>query len=295
MPSGAYGIAVDGLRGDPATAGLVEVDDDAPVVTIRREGFAAGAERPATRIGDDDAAVRLLPDGWLHVDRAAATATFHLPFDCSDAMLAHPYLAPIGGLWARWGGREAFHCGAVVLEGAAWAVLGAKEAGKSTTMVWLAEEGLPVLTDDLLVVDTGPAPRCHAGPRFVDLRAPTAEHLVDHGLPDLLVEVRDGERHRYPLAAVPPTAPLGGFLLLEEGDDTGITTVPPAERLPRLSEHRMVRLLPTDPVGLLDLVQLPVGVLRRPRDFGAMDGVVATLRDWARRNRPAFSDARRRP
>jgi hypothetical protein len=287
MAHGAYGIAVTGMRGDPRAAGLVDVGDDAPVIDVRVVPFEAGAGRPTTEIGDDQAHLRLLTGGWLHMDREQRTATFHLPFELSDMMLAHPYLGPVGGLWARWSGREAFHCGAVLVDGTAWALLGPKEAGKSTTVAWLAARGFDVMTDDLLVVEFGPRPVCHVGPRFIDLRAPTAQRLLDDGIPQMLVEVRDGERHRFPLGDAPPTAPLGGFLLLEEADDISIEHIPPAGRLQRISEHRMVRLLPTDPVGLLDLVPLPTAVLRRPKDFDRMDSVATAITDFARTFVPA--------
>jgi hypothetical protein len=280
MAFGAYGIAVTGMRGDPRAAGLVDVADDAPVIVVRVVPFEAGADRPPTEIGDDQAHLRLL-DGWLHMDREQRTATFHLPFELSDSMLAHPYLGPVGGLWARWSGREAFHCGAVLVDGTAWALLGPKEAGKSTTVAWLATHGFDVMADDLLVVELGPHPVCHVGPRFIDLRAPTAQRLLGDGIPQMLVEVRNGERHRFPLGHAPPTAPLGGFLLLEEADDLSIELIPPADRLQRISEHRMVRLLPTDPIGLLDLVPLPTAVLRRPKDFDRMDDVTTAITDFA--------------
>jgi hypothetical protein len=49
----------------------------------------------------------------------------------------------VAALAARCLGRESFHPGAVVVEGCAWAVLGDKEVGKSSTLAHSPSAGTP--------------------------------------------------------------------------------------------------------------------------------------------------------
>ena len=107
----------------------------------------------------------------------------------------HPYLAPVALVMARWLGREGFHGGGIVAGGGVWGVLGDKTAGKSTTLAWLAREGVGVVSDDVLVIDGGTA---LAGPRSVDLREEAAERL---GVGEPMGRVGQRERWRFSAAA----------------------------------------------------------------------------------------------
>lgn len=278
---GAYGIAVTGLHGRPEEAGLVELEDGAPTFHIVRRDWELGADRPPSAIDGRRARLRLLPDGWVDIDGDRGVATFHTPFEMTDAMVAHPFLAPLGGVWARWLGHEAFHGSSVVIDGAAWGILGDKEAGKSTMAAWLSTDGLDVVTDDLLVVEPGASPLCHAGPRFIDLRPAAADQLRSRATA-MAVEVRDGERHRFPLQPAPKLVPLGGFVILEDADEVSLDPVPPSERLSRIAPHRMFVAIAGNPTGLLDLVRLPTVRLRRPKEFGQIDAVATAFSTWVR-------------
>ena len=112
--------------------------------------------------------------------------------------LLHPYLSPAAALTHLWAGRTALHAGAVVLGDRAVLLLGRTTDGKSTTLAWLAaERGLPVLADDLTIIDEG---AILPGPRCIDLRAPSAEAFADRWNGRL---VRSQTRWRVRLPAVP--------------------------------------------------------------------------------------------
>ena len=83
--------------------------------------------------------------------------------------LVHPYLGAAASVFSRWAGREVFHAGAFICGGLAWAVVGGREAGKSSLLAALAARQLPVLADDLVITDGQDA---FCGPRTIDLRRP---------------------------------------------------------------------------------------------------------------------------
>ncbi|QDY08303.1 hypothetical protein FJK98_15015 [Micromonospora sp. HM134] len=250
-----YGLCVHGLD---------EVEELAPAgsrpgwpsVRIRQTTAAPPPSAPL----DLDGGVRVLADGrTLTVDRRRGTATFYGPPLAPD-LLAHPYLAPVATVFNRWAGRETFHSGAFVHAGRAWAVVGPRTAGKSSLLAALAARDVPVVADDILVVDHT---EVHAGPRCVDLREP----VPGPALPTRTV--RAGDRLRVALPPIAERTPLGGWLFLGWGPTPAVTPVPPAELLARLAGCRSWRGLPTDPAALLGLAALPAWDLTRPRDWAA--------------------------
>jgi hypothetical protein len=133
--------------------------------------------------------------------------------------LVHPHLAPGAAVLARWLGRETLHAGAVLAGGGAWAMLGDRESGKSSTLDWLAAHGHPVLADDLLVLDGSDV---LAGPRCIDLRADAAQRL---GAGEPLGVVGTRERWRLRLGPLASSAPLRGWGILDWGDDVAVEPV----------------------------------------------------------------------
>src|SRR4051812_44333351 len=132
---GAYGCALTGVAG--AADLLVEAPRDWPEFELQCTPH--DGERPELDvIGPDRAVLPLQSGGWVELDREPSRATFRLQPRPPDGDLVHPYLAPAAAVAARWAGREAFHAGAVVLDGGAYGLLGDKEHGKSTTLGWLA-------------------------------------------------------------------------------------------------------------------------------------------------------------
>ena len=255
-----YGLRVHGLDAiellPPVTSGA-----ELPELTVGQDPGPAPAERPERK-------VLPLPDGRVLVlDRAAATAVFHGP-TLSDDLLAHPYLAAAAREWNRWAGRDTFHGGVFAHAGRAWIVCGPREAGKSSLMAGLAAAGVPVLADDLAVVQDG---QVFAGPRSIDLRGPVP--AVGGDLPD----ARLGTRRRMTLPPVPPRMPLGGWFFLHWGGQLATTPVPAARLLARLIRARSRPHQPSDPLAVLSLAGTPGWDLLRPRDWALLPATIEHL------------------
>jgi hypothetical protein len=214
-----------------------------------------------------DGARKLLVDApadWPAIERTPGRLVYRLDERPDDRDMVHPYLAPAAAVAARWAGRETFHAGAVVTAAGAWALLGDKENGKSTTLAWLALHGHDVLVDDLLVLD---GVHALAGPRCIDLREGAAQRL-DAGEPLGMVGLR--ERWRVTLGPVAPAVPLRGWIALGWGDELAIEPVRGSERMLALIPYRAVALEPRAPQDLMALASLPVWRLRRPREWQSL-------------------------
>ena len=115
------------------------------------------AEAPEEEVGEQRARLRLRSGGEIAIDRAERRVLYRVPHPVRPDELVHPYLAPAAAVIARWMGRESMHAGAFAAGGQALGVVGTREAGKSSTLAWLARAGVDVLCDDMLIVD-GDAP-----------------------------------------------------------------------------------------------------------------------------------------
>jgi len=251
---GAYGLHLPNL---PAAGELLL---KAPETWIDwRVERVTGDGQPTEFVDAAHARLRAEPDGWVEIERASATARFHFPTPPEDRELVHPYLAATAGVIARWQGHQCFHAGAFVAGGRAWALLGAKGAGKSSLLAQLAMEGVPILTDDVLVVR---GTHGLAGPRCVDLRRATATAL---GAGEPLGVVGTRERWRMPLGPVEPEVPLGGWIRLDWDEEGGIDALPASEALATIFASLTLRLEPVDPPSLMDLLALPALVVRQPQ------------------------------
>ncbi len=258
-----------GLHG--ADGLLVDAPPAWPSLELRHA--QPGNDAPALDAVGPDGAQLKLQRGWVDVDRRAGRVTFRLDDRPPDRDLVHPYLAPAAAVAARWMGRDSFHAGAVVVGDGAWAILGDKGNGKSTTLAWLALHGHPVLTDDLLVVNGEAA---LAGPRCIDLRQETSERL---GVGESLGVVGQRERWRLALGVVPAQVPLRGFVTLAWHSQLSLESLRGPERLLTLLPGRTVRLAPTSPAALVELSSLPVWRLRRPRRWDALGEATERLLD----------------
>jgi hypothetical protein len=260
--SGAYGFRLRGLDG--AHTLLAPVPAGWPTLEILCRP-AVGPGPPGDSVTADRVELRLQTGGWVLLDRMPLRAAFHLQARPDDGALVHPYLAPVAAMAARWVGRDSFHAGAVVIDGGAWALVGDKGSGKSSTLAHLALSGYEIVTDDVLILEEGEA---LAGPRCVDLRPePAAELGV--GTPLGVI----GQRARWRMELGPPTAPrlpLRGWVRLEWHDRVEVGHVRGAQRLTAVDQHRAVRLPASDPRGLLDVSALPVLELRRPQRWTAL-------------------------
>jgi hypothetical protein len=237
------------------------VPESWPLVRVTRGPEALG---PATtRIGAGELA---FDSGWsLSFDRESRAATLFVPDGVDDDELVHPHLASLARFFSPWLGYESLHGGAFLTGGGAWAVLAARSGGKSTTLARLAGGGVPVLTDDVLVVDREDV---LAGPRCIDLR--------EGDLP----AVRGGERRRLSLPQVAPAARLRGCFFLDWGDAVRLRPLRPAERLVALARN----CLPAEGGRpfLLDLARLPAWRVTRPPSVETLDDVCGRLLDAAR-------------
>ncbi|MEH1101635.1 hypothetical protein [Micromonospora sp. CPCC 205561] len=261
-----YGLCVHGLDGVAELPAARDTRPGHPAVLVRQ--VAGPPPPPAPLTGRRG--VRVLADGrTLEVDRERGTATFHGPPLTPD-VLAHPYLAPVATTFNRWAGRETFHSGAFVRAGRAWAVVGPRTAGKSSLLAALAARDVPVVADDILVLDGADV---FAGPRCVDLRQP----VPGATLPTRAV--RSGERLRVGLPPIADRVPLGGWLFLGWGLSVALDRVPGPTLLSRLAALRSFGYLPSDPAALLTAAALPAWDLRRPRDWSALDDTFRLIED----------------
>lgn len=231
----AYGVRLTGLPATPWLA--VRGADDWPEVTIER-----GGEAPFT----------------IDTERRRVTVAAAIALD--DVI--HPVLAHTGLDFALAHGMDALHGGAVVVDGAAWAVVAAGERGKSTLLAAAAAAGLPVLCDDVLIVD---GDHVLTGPRCVDLRRPP---------PGDAPVVRRGSRWRVTLEPIAARWPLAGIVHLEWRDRLAVTRLAAPEALRRLAARQREDRYPRDPAVAFALASVPAFELGRPRD---LDGIGATL------------------
>jgi hypothetical protein len=225
-------------------------------------------------VDDDRAELRLRSGGQIVIDRREQTVLYRVPHPVREDELVHPYLAPAAAMINRWQGRESIHAGAFAVDGRALGVVGTREAGKSSTLAYLALHGTDVLCDDMVIVD---GERPLAGPRSIDLRADAAERL-DVGAAIGMTGAR--ERWRLTLG---PTAParLTGWVFLAWGDEIEARRLPARERIPRIAEERGLRLPPVRPDALLTLAELPAWELSRPRAWESLPQAADLLRELA--------------
>jgi hypothetical protein len=228
-----------------------------PVITVG-EG-ATGARPP--HLEESSAKFHLGDGRFVLLERDARRATFSGPAIPPD-QLAHPHLRPVGVVFNRWFGREAYHAGSFVAAGRSWLVVGPREAGKSSLLALLAARGVPVLADDLAITD---GERVFAGPRCIDLRA------LLPGFGPKIGRSRGGSRWRIALPHDRAHYPLGGWVFLGWGDGLAMTPVPTGELVRQLAQRRHRSQLPSDPRLLLDLAGRPAWELTRPKTWRQAD------------------------
>ncbi|WP_369140376.1 hypothetical protein [Modestobacter versicolor] len=260
MPTGCYGITLDGL---PGAAGLLR--PTAPGDPVLHVAQRRGQEEPThPGISDDRAAYPMANGaGTVLLDRAAGSLAYVTGAPLPDRHVVHPHLALPASVVARWSGRDALHAGAFEVDGGAWGVLGPRDSGKSSLLAQLHLLGVPVLSDDVVVVADG---QVLPGPGLVDLRRGAAGHF---GVGEALGVV--GRRERWRVEVPPATAaPLRGWLLPAWGT-AGLQRVPPTARLPVLMTNVALRLPPPDPARFFELAGVPVLQWSRPRDWAQLE------------------------
>jgi hypothetical protein len=266
--NGAYGLRLTGIEGVDQL--LLKAPGWPTLEVVRRFGESRARE---DAIGPDRALIRLLGGGEVALDRAPARATYTMPRELSAEELIHPYLAPAAAVVGRWLGRESFHAGAFATGGGAWVIVGDKGAGKSSTLAGLWQRGVPILTDDVVVMDDE---RVFAGPRMIDLREESARAL---GIRERVGAAGERERWRVPLGRVEPELPLRGWIMPAwTSEAPELVKIPAAERLARLARSRVIGVETERPELLLKLAALPAWEFRRPSGWdGFTDGLERLL------------------
>ena len=253
--AGAYGLALCGLGGGAGL--LAEPPSDWPQWSVSQQREDVNDHVGAV-VRERDAIVGLPGSGQIWLDRDRREIVFATRTELSHEAIVHPGLSPAAAVVSYWTRRPAFHAAAVVVNGSAWALIGGRGQGKSTTASILMAAGHQLLTDDLLVLGDN---RAFAGPAIIDLRADAAARLGGTALG------RVGSRERWRQAADGRmiSCPLAGWILLEWSDgQQSLEDVPVRERLEQLGASQAA---PIEPLALLDVITRPVLRFRRPRDL----------------------------
>jgi hypothetical protein len=275
---GVYGLQVTGRAADQQIAPehLVDAEPAWPCwdLTIElRAGPHEAAPPGPLSWSAERALVAAHPDGHIVIDRVSASTTIYLPRPPLPGAVIHPYLGSTGVVAGHWLGRTPFHAGGFLVDGKAWGVLGGRGMGKSSFLMWLHQQGLPVLTDDVLVLEQGMA---YSGPRCIDLRAEAAEKFRSG---EFLGTIGTRERWRVSLPPVPGATTFGGWVLLGWADQISFDRPRPPVRLSALGTHLGLAAPGAAFDGLLELVDYPMVIFARPRAWDRMDGAMDQLLD----------------
>ncbi len=276
---GVYGLQILGLP--KASQYLVPQTADAPTLEVRVH--AVNRKSPEPVLTRDHAVLELSDGGSTAVlERGSGVVEVFVERPYADEALLHPLLSGSFVVTNWWHGRDAFHAGAFVSAEAAWVVLGDKSQGKSTTLGYLATRDVPVLSDDVVVVDHGAV---LAGPAFIDLRPDAARAL---GVGRDLGRVGARQRSRLDTGSLAPSVPLAGWIELAWGEELRLDPVPLADRLRVLFRNRAVLLDPARPADFVGHAARPFFRLQRPRCWKVLPDVAALLD----RSLPAAASAR---
>ena len=214
----------------------------------------------------------LAPTPWLAVVGGESLPRLdarNAPGDGSE--MIQPGVAHVALPELRKLGRVALHAAAILVDEAAWALVGTRKTGKSTLAYACHRAGLTILTEDVLVLE---GLRAFAGPRCLDLRVGVEGAEV----------VRD-ERHRVTLPPAPAEAPLAGVVYLSWGDEVQPTLRPldPGERLKRLADGSRGDAPWRGDIELVEVAALPGYELCRSPSGRARDAAALLLAELSAR------------
>jgi hypothetical protein len=246
-----------------------------PDVAVRVSCGSAGLDGPtsppyreATR-----ATFTLRGGGTIDIHADPRRVHLRLPRPVPPECVAQPHLASAAATFGTWAGFGVLHGGAFVYEGRAWALLGDKGRGKSTTLAELAIAGCAVLADDLVIWREG---HLLAGPRGVDLRARAASVL---GVARPLGIVGSRERWRLDLPDVPSAVTFAGLIRLEWGPEPKLRPLKLDERLSLVLASAPIPVARQATVATLDLAAGSGVAWTRPKDWSCLRDSVRMLLD----------------
>jgi hypothetical protein len=241
---------------------LTECDPSAPIVVV--DWRLAVPTTDHAHVNEQTVSFGVKGGSSIFIERDPPTITFHLPDPPVPDALIHPLGTVPLAILGRWRGDVTLHAGAFATAAGAWAIVGHREAGKSTMLASLAQRGVRLLADDLLAVLDG---LVWPGPACVDLRPDAASRFAaarDIGI------VSGRRRFRLSTASETRRLPLRGIFVLAWHDETGVRVEPLSveERLRLLYELEYVAMVgPADPRVLMELVDVPAWRIIRPRDW----------------------------
>lgn len=265
--TGAYGFRITGV--EIGTPPLNEVAPDAPEITVIVERSKDSATHK--EVSDSRVVLPLVGGGEARMITDPPGAVLATPQPITPAAVAHPYLAPVAAVHAHWRNWLPIHAGGIVLPSGVWGVTGPRSSGKSSFVAACALRRIPVVADDLLVLDDA---RVHPGPRSVDLRPDAARQLgtgVDMGILGMR------ERWRVEIPPVGALPPFAGWIFLTWGPEVWIGEVPVRDRVSRLRSKNAVPGLAPLPAAFLRAAAMPCFTLHRPREWARLDSAIDLL------------------
>jgi hypothetical protein len=274
---GLYGYRLS-LPPGIAARDLAHVEQGAPEVGVSLREACFLEDRRG--VDADRLALAWKRGSGFEVRRRPPQIAIDSPEVAIEEALVHPLLTAPMSILARWRGDIALHAGAFFHAGGAWGLIGNKGDGKSTTLAGLALRQVPLLTDDLLVLE---GDMVRAGPACVDLRPDAAKEL---GEGRLLGEVGGRERYRVSALRGPARCQLRGFFVLAWAEEPGVRMepVPTGEAMRILYEHEHMEVKGVGDVErIFDLLEKPMWRLTRPRSWSvaeeALDWLLQTAED----------------
>jgi hypothetical protein len=263
-PSRAPALAMYGYRFPPISADTAAPSPEcwpAVDVVVRRANQGMDTERRA-EVGVREAVLQYA-GGRVSVERDEQLVVVESAEPMSHEALRHPFLAFPAAVLNHWAGRSTLHAGGFVVDAGAVLVLGEKGTGKSTLVAAAAAAGLPVVSDDLAVLE---GTDVLAGPRCIDLRGDVAASLG--GRPLGVVGAR--ERWRVELPPAEWRTPVAALVRLRDGDEVAMRRTEVDESARTLFGSFALGAGPGRAEHGFDLLRLPMWDVVRPRDVAQL-------------------------
>lgn len=266
---GAYGFRLIYPHAAERMLDLVELDASARPITVTWDHATTTVD--VEEVNEKRVIYGRRGATTFHVAREPAAIHFDLPAPVVPGALVHPLLTVGISVHARWRGDVTLHGGAFETPGGAWAVMGARQGGKSALLAALAGRGCPIVSDDLLAIQDRSV---WAGPSCVDLRPDAVGRFESVHYLGIV-----GGRPRFRLSTPPGRSklPLRGFFVLDWHEQPTIEIEPLSarERLYWIYRQEYISLVGwPEPEKLMPLLGLQAWRLVRPANWAATQEVI---------------------